>query len=71
MKLKILSTEIILVYKLAQLKVREMISSLRLKAYESNNPTNAGDVEVLSRANVMEDMLIKKLRSVSLKANQL
>lgn len=71
MKLKILSTEIILVSKLAQLKVKEIISSLRLNAYDNSKPTKDGDVEVLTNANVIEEMLMKKLRRVSLKANQL
>jgi len=71
MKLKMRSTDIILVYKLAQLKVKEMISSLRLKAYERSKPTRAGEVELFIRQKAIEPILMKKLRRVSLKANQL
>ena len=69
--MKILSTDIILVSRLAQLKVREIMSSFKLKAYDRSRPTNAGSIFVSKIAKTIEAILIKKLRRVSLKANQL
>lgn len=65
------STETRRVYKLAQLKVREMISSLRVKAYERRSPTMAGEIEVSSIAHPMDITLMQKLSIVNRKANQL
>lgn len=71
MKLKMRSTETSRVYRLAQLKVNEIISSLRVKAYESSSPTKAGEIEVSSIAHPIDRTLMQKLSMVNLKANQL
>ena len=71
MKLYILSIATKRVSKLTQLKVWVIISSLRVRAYDNNKPMTAGSVEELTKANAIERKLMKKLRIVNLKANQL
>lgn len=56
---------------MAQLKVSEMISSLKLNAYTNRRPANEGLAFEPNKQKLIENILMKKLRTVSLNANQL